>query len=296
MQPRRRRRPPPPWERRQREARHPVGRTRRRWPRAYDGGVPDRNRLNRRYRRAFDGAANAERRRRVASGFQQIRRSPARSGLIGLVVAGAAVPVATQRFQADRTDPGHEQTVQLPPHERINDAQITEAWEAMEAERLAGESEERIREETIRENMARYSEYNVSRQMAEQIYDAAVENEIDPDIAFGLVRAESSFRNTATSVVGATGLTQLMPRTAAWMEPGVTPNQLRDQRTNLRIGFKYLNYLMDKYDGNADLALLAYNRGPGTVDRALRQGANPDNGYADFVKGVEGHGHTLFTR
>jgi len=53
--------------------------------------------------------------------------------------------------------------------------------------------------------------------------------------------------------------------------------------TNLRVGFRYLRYLIDKYDGNVRLALTAYNRGPGTVDRLLRQGRNPDNGYAGKV-------------
>lgn len=138
--------------------------------------------------------------------------------------------------------------------------------------------------------------YNVTPQLARQIAEAAAEFEIDPAIAFGLVRAESSFRTTATSPVGAVGLTQLMPRTAAWLEPGVTRSQLRDPETNLRLGFQYLRYLMDKYEGDEKLALLAYNRGPGTVDRALARGRNPDNGYADFVHGRENHGHRLFTR
>jgi soluble lytic murein transglycosylase-like protein len=138
--------------------------------------------------------------------------------------------------------------------------------------------------------------YSVSPQLAAQIGKAAAEFDIEPDIAFGLIRAESSFRNAATSPVGAVGLTQLMPRTAAWMEPGVTRAQLRDTETNLRIGFKYLRYLLDKYEGDENLALLAYNRGPGTVDNALRRGRNPDNGYADFVRGKPNHGHRLFTR
>ena len=103
-------------------------------------------------------------------------------------------------------------------------------------------------------------------------------------------------RNAATSPVGAVGLTQLMPATARWMEPGVTRSELRDPETNLRIGFKYLRYLLEKYDGNENLALLAYNRGPGTVDKALKRGRDPDNGYAAFVKGEKGHGHRLFTR
>jgi len=138
--------------------------------------------------------------------------------------------------------------------------------------------------------------YKVSEELAEAIHDAAVENGIDLETAFGLVRAESSFRNSSTSQVGAVGLTQLMPATARWMEPGVTRRELRNPETNLRVGFKYLKYLIKKYDGNERLALLAYNRGPGTVDKALRRGRNPDNGYADFVYGKEKHGHKLFTR
>jgi soluble lytic murein transglycosylase-like protein len=71
---------------------------------------------------------------------------------------------------------------------------------------------------------------------------------------------------------------------------------LRDPETNLRVGFKYLRYLLDKYNGDENLALTAYNRGPGTVDKALRRGGNPDNGYAAFVRGESNHGHRLFTR
>ena len=137
--------------------------------------------------------------------------------------------------------------------------------------------------------------YDLSLDLAADIHEAAEEHGIDPEIAFGLVRAESSFRNQATSSVGAVGLTQLMPATARWLVPGTTRSELRDPETNLQIGFKYLRSLIDKYDGDVDLALVAYNRGPGTVDRALKRGRNPDNGYADFVRGEEDHGHTLFS-
>lgn len=168
----------------------------------------------------------------------------------------------------------------------ISDSAISDAWResAMEREsdRLA----------------AKYKEdgFKVTETLAAQIHEAAVENGIDPEIAFGLVRAESSFRNQATSPVGAVGLTQLMPATARWMEPGVTRSELRNPETNLRVGFKYLKYLIEKYDGNEDLALVAYNRGPGTVDKALKRGRNPDNGYAAFVRGKKNHGHKLYTR
>ncbi len=125
--------------------------------------------------------------------------------------------------------------------------------------------------------------YPVSRRLAESIVEAALENDIEPELAFGLVRAESGFRDGATSHVGAVGLTQLMPRTARWLEPGTTTRDLRDSETNLRIGLGYLRDLIDKYDGDERLALLAYNRGPGTVDKVLRRGGDPDNGYVEKV-------------
>jgi soluble lytic murein transglycosylase-like protein len=125
--------------------------------------------------------------------------------------------------------------------------------------------------------------YDISEDLANDIYRIAQEEGIEPAIAFGLVKTESSFKNTAVSHVGARGLTQVMPRTARWMVPGTKPSDLHDQKTNLRLGFKYLNQMIDKYDGNVRLALLAYNRGPGTVDKILRKGGDPNNGYADKV-------------
>jgi soluble lytic murein transglycosylase-like protein len=131
----------------------------------------------------------------------------------------------------------------------------------------------------------RKSGFKVSDRLAAQIHEAAVENGIKPEVAFGLVKTESGFKTSATSHVGAIGLTQLMPATARWLKPGTTRSDLRDTETNLNIGFKYLADLIEKYDGNTKLALLAYNRGPGTVDRLLKRGRNPDNGYADMVYG-----------
>ena len=97
------------------------------------------------------------------------------------------------------------------------------------------------------------------------------------------MKTESSFRNTAVSNVGARGLTQVMPRTASWMIPGTKASDLHDQKTNLRLGFRYLNQMIGKYKGNVRLALLAYNRGPGTVDKIIKRGGDPNNGYADKV-------------
>lgn len=125
--------------------------------------------------------------------------------------------------------------------------------------------------------------YEISSTLAATIASAAERHGIDLQVAFGLVRAESGFDNRATSHVGAIGLTQLMPRTAAWLRKGTTVRDLRNPETNADIGFGYLRKLVDKYDGSMTLALLAYNRGPGTVDGILKRGGNPDNGYARKV-------------
>ena len=90
-------------------------------------------------------------------------------------------------------------------------------------------------------------------------------------------------KQRAVSHVGARGFTQVMPRTAKWLRPGTRADDLYDRDINLGLGFRYLNQLIDKYSGDVKLALLAYNRGPGTVDKILKRGGDPDNGYARKV-------------
>lgn len=126
--------------------------------------------------------------------------------------------------------------------------------------------------------------FDIPVSLAQNIHVAAKANGITPKTAFGLVKAESSFRPKAVSPVGAIGLTQLMPATARGLRPGTTRRDLMKPETNLQLGFKYLKQLKDRYNGNEQLALTAYNRGPGTVDKLLKRGANPDNGYAEKVK------------
>jgi len=131
--------------------------------------------------------------------------------------------------------------------------------------------------------LAAVERYDIDQTLAKSIYDTAVEEGIDTRVAFGLVRTESTFDTRAKSWAGALGLTQLLPSTARWLVPGTSASDLYEPETNLRVGFKYLNYLIDKYRGNTELALLAYNRGPGTVDKVLKRGGDPDNGYAAKV-------------
>lgn len=217
-------------------------------------------------------------------GVSALLRRPGVRVLLVVAAAGQVVAVQGERMQAaerDRVAAALAPVVVAPAGESVGEA-WTEAALKRQSEQLAA----RYRAEG----------YPVTDRLASLIHSAAVENGIEPEVAFGLIRAESSFRTTATSPVGAIGLTQLMPKTAQWLSPETSRAELRDPETNIEIGFSYLRQLIDKYEGDVDLALVAYNRGPGTVDRALKRGRNPDNGYSAFVRGEKDHGHTLYTR
>ncbi len=93
------------------------------------------------------------------------------------------------------------------------------------------------------------------------ITDAAQRNDVDPRLLAALVWSESGFRADAVSGAGARGLAQLMPGTAAGM--GVDPD---DPLQNLEGGARYLRAALDRF-GSPDLALAAYNAGPGNVEK-----------------------------
>ena len=93
-----------------------------------------------------------------------------------------------------------------------------------------------------------------------QIADA---NGISPFLLEALVWQESRWQAGARSRAGAIGLTQLMPGTAR--DLGVNPTDLA---SNLAGGARYLRQQLDRFDGNVELALAAYNAGPGRVQRS----------------------------
>lgn len=129
------------------------------------------------------------------------------------------------------------------------------------------------------------SEFRIPADRAMLIYDIALAEDVTPELAFNLVRVESGFRRTAVSSAGAIGYTQVRPSTARWLDPTVETRDLFDPAINLHLGFRYFRYLLDEYNGDTRLALLAYNRGPGRVGGLLRSGIDPANGYAKAVLG-----------
>lgn len=133
--------------------------------------------------------------------------------------------------------------------------------------------------------------YRIPSDLAASIYDHAVNEGIDPDLAFPLVRLESRFDERARSHVGAIGLTQLMLATAREFDKDVTVEQLYNRDTNLSIGFRYLRKLIKWQRGNVQLALIAYNRGPSAVISAKELDLDPSNGYDRIVlRGYKGKG------
>ena len=91
---------------------------------------------------------------------------------------------------------------------------------------------------------------------------------LDKAWVYGLIRQESRFVKSARSVVGASGLMQIMPRTATYVAKkigmsGFSLSGLNDTRTNITLGTQYLHMVLSTLGGSQTLATAAYNAGPG---------------------------------
>jgi soluble lytic murein transglycosylase-like protein len=101
-----------------------------------------------------------------------------------------------------------------------------------------------------------------SEQLQSLVNGASSRNGVDPGLVNAVVMAESAGNPGAVSRAGAEGLMQLMPDTAA--SCGVNPF---DPAANVECGTRYLHSLLQRYDNNVELAVAAYNAGPGAVDQ-----------------------------
>jgi hypothetical protein len=170
------------------------------------------------------------------------RRGRMRNVGLGLVCLGLAAPARAQIYTT-RDANGHLvlSNHQLGPVERIYD--VPKAG-SVRATRPVGE---------LLRSGGLYDEV---------ISEHAHLNAIRPDLVRAVVQVESAFNPDARSPKGALGLMQLMPATARRF--GVK-NPLNPVE-NIRAGVAYLRQLLDRYKNNEELALAAYNAGPGAVD------------------------------
>lgn len=118
---------------------------------------------------------------------------------------------------------------------------------------------------------------------ADIISREALRHGLDPILIKTVIWVESCFDPNAVSRVGAQGLMQLMPGTAA--ELGVT--DAFDPEQNIRGGTEYLARMLRRFDGQLDLALAAYNAGPGAVQR--HGGIPPFRETRQYIERINAH-------
>jgi len=114
------------------------------------------------------------------------------------------------------------------------------------------------------------------------IYTYADKYQVSPHLVKAVITEESCFNNQALSPVGAQGLMQLMPDTASWLKV----KDSHDPAQNVRAGIRYLASLQKEFD-TVELALAAYNAGPGNVRRY--KGVPPFAETQAYVVKVQSH-------
>ncbi len=115
----------------------------------------------------------------------------------------------------------------------------------------------------------------------EYIMEYSEEYELDPYFVMGVIKTESNFIADAHSGYAA-GLMQITEETAEWLADKMGIDyatvDLFDPETSIKMGCYFLRYLIDKYDGNINTALAAYNAGIGNVAKWLEDEQYSDDG------------------
>lgn len=114
----------------------------------------------------------------------------------------------------------------------------------------------------------------------------AEEFSVDKYLIYSIIMAESGHDKNAVSAKGAVGLMQIMESTASEIMQKLKLNaditDLKDPKTNIRIGTYYVKYLLDLYDNDLDKAIAAYNAGMNNVDRWVSE-----SGSDNFIDSID---------
>lgn len=115
---------------------------------------------------------------------------------------------------------------------------------------------------------------------------------VDPNLVYAIIKQESRFNKEAVSKSGAKGLMQLMDATAQDMASTIDSidennYDIYDPYTNIFIGTKYISYLINHFDGNYYLAVIAYNAGMGKIEEWLDKPYNEYTNYSEIYECIE---------
>ena len=119
----------------------------------------------------------------------------------------------------------------------------------------------------------------------------ARERGLPPALVAGIIRQESAFDRKAQSWAGARGLMQLMPATAKeWagkLDMKHSPERLFEPEYSIRLGSAYFDYVLDRFDGNVELALAGYNGGPNRIKRLWNEAGADEAELDHFLESLD---------
>ena len=110
-----------------------------------------------------------------------------------------------------------------------------------------------------------------------EVTQLAKQTGVDPYLILAIAKQESTFRATVVSHAGASGVMQLMPKTAQWLQskdpdiPAGASNNLKCPINSISLGANYIEQMIDRSGGNLIYAVASYNGGPGNVDKWRKQ-------------------------
>lgn len=124
----------------------------------------------------------------------------------------------------------------------------------------------------------------------EHVNTTAKDLSVAPHLLFAIARQESAFTADARSSAGALGLMQLLPSTAKQTAHrsgmSFSTYDLLEPATNIALGGRYLNQLLDQFDGNRILATAAYNAGPNRVKKWLSKNKSSSLPYDVWIETI----------